>query len=82
MCGVAFGRWFARQVQEDVRGLHIELIRELEAQRHEMRALLTDRSGWAEEVAALRRDNAALRAENEQLRMLRGHAALAKGTGP
>ncbi|EOD20880.1 hypothetical protein EMIHUDRAFT_241694 [Emiliania huxleyi CCMP1516] len=43
----------------------VELIRELEAQRHEVRSLI---EAGREEVAALREENAALREENARLR--------------
>jgi hypothetical protein len=52
-------------LQEDVRGLHLELIRELEAQRHEMREILRQEGL---EKAALLAENARLAAENQELR--------------
>ena len=52
-------------VQEDLRGLHVEVIRELEAQRHEMRVVLADE---AREIYALRVENKSLRAQLEQMR--------------
>ena len=48
-----------------MRGLHLELIRELEAQRHEMREILRQER---QESAALRAENARLLAENKELR--------------
>ena len=48
-----------------VRALHVELIRELEAQRHELRDII---SGELREAADLRAENQRLRRENEQLR--------------
>ena len=53
-------------LQEDIRGLHLEVLRELEAQRHEMRSALQEER---REMAALREENARLVQEN---RMLRG----------
>ena len=48
-----------------MRALHLELIRELEAQRYDLKGLLEEEQ---REVAMLRRENARLRAENRQLR--------------
>ena len=52
-------------LQEDLRGLHLEMLRELEAQRHEMRCLLLDES---REVVSLRRENEELRRRMEEMR--------------
>ena len=51
--------------QEDLRGMHLELIRELETQRHEMRALLAEEQ---REVASLRAENAMLRQQVQEMR--------------
>ena len=52
-------------VQEDLRALHLEMLRELEAQRHELREIvLHERRESAElrlEVERLRQENARLR---------------------
>ena len=52
-------------LQEDLRGLHLEVLRELEAQRHEMRDALREERL---EMAALREENARLQEENRRLR--------------
>ena len=52
-------------MRDEMRGLHLELIRELDAQRHEMRAMLDE--GRAES-AALREEIGRLREENARLR--------------
>ena len=53
-------------LQEDIRGLHVEVevLREFEAQRHELRQLLAKTGA---ECSALREENARLREENAQL---------------
>jgi regulator of replication initiation timing len=60
--------WFGElraSLEEDMRGLHIELIRELEAQRHEMREIVSEER---REIGRLREENERLRQENLQLR--------------
>ena len=54
-----------RTFQEDMRNLHLDMIRELDDQRHEMRELLR---AERHEIAELREENARLAAENRQLR--------------
>ena len=52
-------------LHEDMRALHLEVLREFEAQRLEMRALLDDTRA---ESARLRDENECLRQENARLR--------------
>lgn len=54
-----------RTFQEDMRNLHLDMIRELDDQRHEMRELLR---AERREISELREENARLAAENRQLR--------------
>ena len=52
-------------LREEMRELHIEMIRELDSQRHEMRALLAEERAESE---SLRAEVAVLRDENSRLR--------------
>ena len=52
-------------LQEDLRGLHLEMIRELEAQRYEMRELLNEEQ---REVVSLREENERLRQQVQEMR--------------
>ncbi|KAL8292168.1 hypothetical protein RQP46_001634 [Phenoliferia psychrophenolica] len=57
---------YHQKSREDIKSLHVEMLRQTFAQKNDTRTLMEEFLGG--ELARLREENAALRAENDRLR--------------